>query len=81
MLVKRRPTDVACRCGVYIIPCKECDFMFIGQTRNRLEVRLNHHKDAVRLAHANNAVFKHVRDTTNTIIWRAAKLVLNFNVV
>jgi len=36
---------------------------------------LNQHEDAVKLAHANNAVFKHVRDTNHAIDWEAAKLV------
>ena len=54
--------------------------MYIGQTGKSLEVRLNQHKDAVRLAHANNAVFKHVRDTNHANNWRAAKLVFNSNV-
>ena len=54
--------------------------MYVGQTGKNLEVRLNQLKDAVRLAHANNAVFKHVRDTNHAINWRAAKLVFNSNV-
>ena len=32
------------------------------------------------MAHAYNAVFKHVRDTNHVINWRAAKLVFNSNV-
>ena len=54
--------------------------MYIGQTGKNVDVRLNQHKNAVRLAHTNNAVFKHVRDTIHAINWKAAKLVFNSNV-
>ena len=54
--------------------------MYIGQTGKNVELRLNQHKDAVRLAPAKNAVFKHVRDTNNALNWRAAKLVFKSNV-
>ena len=79
VFVKRHP-DIACRCGVYIIPCKYCDLIYIGQTGKSLEVRLNQHKDAVRLAHGNNAIFEHLREINHVINWRAAKLVFNSNV-
>jgi len=75
VLVKRCPIDTAFCCGVYIIPCEECDLMYIGRTGKKLEVRLNQIKDTVSLAHANNAVFKHVRDTNHAINWGAAKRV------
>jgi len=48
---------------------------YIGQTGKFFKVRLNRHKDFVRLTHANNAVFEHVRDTSHAIDWKAAKLV------
>jgi len=77
VLIKRRSPDTNCRCGVYVIPCQECELMCIGQTGKYLEVRLNQHKDAVRLGHANNGVFKHVRDPSHAIDWKAAKLVIS----
>ena len=71
VLVKRCPTDIACRIGVYIIPCKDCNLMYIGQTGKSLEVRFNQHKDAI---------LKHVRGTNHEINWRAAKHVFNSKV-
>ena len=41
---------------------------------------MNQHKDAVRLAHASNAVFINIRVTNHAMNWRAAKLVSNSNV-
>ena len=58
-----------------VVPCRECNLKYTGQTGKSLEVRVNQHKDAVRLGHANNAVFKHVRDTNHAINWNSCRLV------
>ena len=47
VLVKRRPLDINCCCGVYIVPCQECGLMYIGQAGNKIEVKIFQHKDAV----------------------------------
>lgn len=81
-LVKRRPqlpTSRNERAGVYVIPCKDCDDRYIGQTGKKLSVRLGQHKDACRLGHKNNSVYKHVRDKNHAIDWGSSKMVYNSN--
>ena len=45
--------------GVYYIPCKICDKIYIGQTGKHLSERLKQHKYNVRTAVESSAVFKH----------------------
>ena len=48
-------------------------FLFKAFTLKSENIHLGMHKNAVRLAHANNTVFKHVRDTNSAINWRTAE--------
>ena len=54
--------------------------MYISQIGKRLKVRLNQHNDACRWSHANNVIYKHVRDTKHVIYWKAAKLLFKSKV-
>ena len=69
-LLKRRPqppTSQNERAGVYVIPYKDCDDRYKGQTDKRLSVRLRQHKDTCRLVYQNNSVFEHNRDKNHAI--------------
>ena len=40
-----------------------------------LEIRVNQHRDALMLGHANKVVHKHVRDTNHANNWNSCRLV------
>jgi hypothetical protein len=60
---------------VYQVPCRECDKVYIGETKKRINDRLKQHKDDVRLRRENNAIFKHVKDTDHKVNWEGAKVI------
>ena len=46
--------------GVYKIPCKDCNKVYVGQTGREIDIRVNEHKRSVRYAQESSAIFKHV---------------------
>ena len=52
------PTSRNKRADVYVIPCKDCDDRYIGQTGKKLSIRWGQHKDAFRLGYKTNSVCK-----------------------
>ena len=36
------------KCLVYEIPCKDCEFVYIGQTKRNLNARLKEHQRVIR---------------------------------
>lgn len=72
-IVRRRPSSTV-NCGVYIIPCSECELSYVGQTGKDLGVRLQQHRDAVRLAKWENALYRHSFETLHAINWNGARL-------
>ena len=81
-LVTKRPcvsTFIDDRVGVYIGLCYECNKCYGGQFGEILFERSGQHKDAVRLGHSKNSVFKHACDTKHAIIWENSRLVFTSN--
>lgn len=55
---------------VYKIPCHDCDRSYIGQTGNSLSTRLNQHRAALRLLHAEkSAIAEHALVEGHRIRW------------
>ena len=54
--------------GVYCIPCKVCDRVYVGQTGKSLLERIKQHKYNVRTANESSAVFKHQQEFNHNII-------------
>ena len=71
-LHKTRPKQEG---GVYIIPCKECDKSYIGQTGRALSTRILEHKSYITRRQTEKAVFKHVRDCDHAIDFDRARYV------
>ena len=65
--------------GVYKIPCKDCDSVYIGETGRDLATRIKEHKYAIRTANENNALFRHVRDQNHIIDWDSSVLMYKYN--
>ena len=75
-LIKNSPDNT--KGCVYQIPCNSCNKCYIGQTGKSLEKRLEQHKNCIRYAQDNSAIFVHVRDNNHTINWtESKKLVLS----
>lgn len=60
--------------GVYMIPCNQCNEIYLGQSGRDLPTRIREHKNAVRYAQTNSAVFNHVNNMNHTINWTEANL-------
>jgi hypothetical protein len=72
---KRWNTNKELRGVVYKVKCKDCEMMYIGETKKKMEERLKEHKDDVRLRRDTNAIFKHIEDTGHTIDWEGAEVI------
>ena len=79
-LVSNRPP-----CGegvggsVYLIPCHDCEKVYVGQSGRNFDVRLGEHKAAVRLGRVNNACAKHSVNENHAIDWRNARTLYKSN--
>ena len=61
--------------GVYSVPCKDCERMYIGETFRGLNTRLREHKYDMRCYNENNAIVMHRFDTGHTADWDNAKMI------
>ena len=57
---------------VYEIPCKECEEVYVGETKRTLKVRLSEHRQAVRRGGPKNGIAVHVQKTNHCINWEGA---------
>ena len=48
---------------VYKIPCKNCDFVYHGQTKRSFKKRKGEHRDAARNNDPNSKLARHVNNT------------------
>ena len=62
-------------CVVYEVPCKDCDFVYVGQTKRGLNSRLKEHQSAITQQKLENSalcelviLFDHVVDWANSRI-------------
>ena len=57
-------------CVVYQVPCSDCNFVYIGQTKRDLKSRLAEHKLATKNQEPKNMQFDHLTDWNNLKILR-----------
>ncbi|XP_076059380.1 uncharacterized protein LOC143036004 [Oratosquilla oratoria] len=55
--------------GVYKIPCQDCEDVYWGQTGRDLNTRIKEHKNSVKYAQENSAVFLHTYQKDHRIDW------------
>ena len=60
--------------GVYKIPCKDCNKVYIGQTGRNLNTRIVEHKRSVRYGQENSALFQHVQNVGHAIDWNNSSM-------
>ena len=58
MIIKNSPVNDL-NCGVYYIPCKVCDEIYVGQTGKSYAEREKQHKYNIRTGNESNVLFKH----------------------
>ena len=62
-------------CLVYQVPCHDCDFVYIGQTKRDLDARLAEHKRAVKYQRPEkSALCEHSISKDHIISWSKAKI-------
>ena len=61
--------------GVYTIPCKNCDKVYIGETFRGLKTRIREHKYDMQCYNTNNAIVNHRLDTGHTADWDNSKII------
>ena len=59
---------------VYQIPCNNCDYVYTGESKRTLKVRLTEHKWAVKMSDPNNGIAVHVAKNQHSIDWPGAKV-------
>lgn len=65
--------------GVYKIPCKDCNDVYIGQTGRNLATRIVEHKRSVRYGQDNSAIFQHVQNQGHVIDWNNSSIIYKSN--
>ena len=61
--------------GVYIIPCKDCDNLYVGETGRNLSVRLDEHRNACSKGLDHNAVATHTLSLDHRINFKDSKII------
>ena len=62
-------------CLVYQVPCRDCSFVYIGQTKRYLKSRLDEHKRAIKNQRPDfSALCEHSITKDHIISWREAKI-------
>jgi predicted GIY-YIG superfamily endonuclease len=61
---------------VYQIPCRHCEFVYIGQTKRNLHTRVQEHKRAVKNMEVDkSALCEHMLTFDHIIDWSQAKII------
>ena len=62
-------------CLVYQVPCRDCSFVYIGQTKHDLKSRLDEHKKAIKNQRPDlSALCEHSITKDHIISWTEAKI-------
>ena len=76
-LIKNKPNN-NCN-GVYAIPCKDCNSIYIGNTGKDLETRIKQHKYSIRRNDNNSSIFLHVQNYDHCIDWNNSEILVFCN--
>ena len=60
--------------AIYMFPCNNCDYAYIGETSKKISTRLTEHKNAIRRHDPRSLPAKHTDDTGHKFNWDDAKL-------
>ena len=62
--------------GVYLIPCKNCENVYIGQTGRDIKKKIYEHKYCIRTCNEQSALYNHVLTNNHNIDFDKAKIVI-----
>ena len=62
-------------CGVYKIPCNDCDKFYLGETSRSFDVRLKEHKRAIQYFDNTNALAQHCMTSGHSIDFNGFEVV------
>ena len=64
-------------CLIYQVPCSNCEFVYIGQTKRDLKTRLSEHKRAIKNQNPEkSALCEHSMQLDHIIDWNNAKILI-----
>ena len=73
-ITKNRP-ESNIECGVYKIPCKDCDQSYIGETGRNMDARFREHKTDIAIQKKDSGVASHVMETNHSFDFENAKII------
>ncbi|CAF1066819.1 unnamed protein product [Didymodactylos carnosus] len=59
---------------VYSTPCMDCDYKYYGHTARDWSIRINEHRDKVRLHSSDSKIVQHVEQLGHTMDFKNAKV-------
>ena len=54
---------------IYQVNCKDCEKIYIGETKFAMKKRIEQHKKDVNFGRTNNMIAKHVKNSNDQIDW------------
>lgn len=61
--------------GVYVVPCKDCNSVYVGETGRGFAIRKQEHINACRMGYTNNAIVSHTLHDGHRIDFDKAALI------
>ena len=74
MRVKQKTPMEKKRNVVYEVPCHDCQFTNIGETRRTVKKRITEHKYAVKIGDPKNGIAVHAQKSQHSLDWEGAKV-------
>ena len=65
--------------AIYMIPCRDCQQKYIGQTSKKIETRITEHKNAIKRHDLRSLPATHTYDNCHTFIWKETHLLTSTN--
>ena len=78
LTIKNSPKNDT-NCGVYSIPCKNCNKVYIGQTGKQYFDRQKQHKYNIRTANESSALFQHQQIYNHSMDWDKGGIIFKCN--
>ena len=71
---KDKTTTTETKNAIYMIPCRECQQKYIGQTSKKIETRITEHKNAIKRHDLRSIPATHTYDNCHTFNWKETHL-------
>ena len=71
---KDKTTTTETKNAIYMIPCRDCQQKYIGQTSKKIETRITEHKNAIKRHDLRSLPATHTYDNCHTFNWNETHL-------